>query len=143
MLTWHHVVFFLDSGGSKCLGHTIWVAVICTEPKMKIFFNIFIFLKISWIQNKFCIIIAKIISLKISLFWDLSQGMSLSSFPPKKQASNLLTNLVYQLEACFFGGKPLELMTILRSHKKLTLVTVYKVVLTTLLCLSVWCAAIK
>ena len=33
----------------------------------------------------------------------------------------LLTYLVYQLEACFFGGKPFELMSWLRSHKKLTL----------------------
>ena len=34
-------------------------------------------------------------------FWDQSQDMSSSSFPPKKQASDWLTYLVYQSEACF------------------------------------------
>ena len=57
---------------------------------------------------------------KVSFFWDQSPDMSWSSFPPL--ASDWLTNLVYQIEACFFGGKLLELMSWLRSQKKLTLV---------------------
>ena len=59
---------------------------------------------------------------KVSFFWDQSQEMSLISFPPKKQASDWLTYLVFQLETCFYSGKPLELMSWLRSEKKLTLV---------------------
>ena len=39
----------------------------------------------------------------------------------QKQASDWLTNRVYQLEACFFGRKPLELISWLGSQKKLTL----------------------
>ena len=34
---------------------------------------------------------------KVSFFWDLCQDMSSSSFLPKKQASDWLTHLVYQL----------------------------------------------
>ena len=44
-------------------------------------------------------------------------------FPAKKQISDWLTYLVYQLEACFFGGKPFELMFPLGSQEKLTLVS--------------------
>ena len=48
---------------------------------------------------------------KVSFFWDQSQDMSSSGFPPNKQASIWLTYLVYQLQACFFSGKLLELMS--------------------------------
>ena len=48
-----------------------------------------------------------ILPTKVIFFWDQSQDMSSSSFPPKKQASDWLTYLVYQSEACFFGDKPL------------------------------------
>ena len=47
--------------------------------------------------------------------------MTSSGFLPKKQASDWLIYLVYQLEACFFGGRPVELMTCIKSQKKLTL----------------------
>ena len=57
-------------------------------------------------------------------FWDQSQYMSSNDFPPKKQASDWLIYLVYQLEVCFFGGKPLELKSWLWSQQKLTLVPV-------------------
>ena len=52
--------------------------------------------------------------IKVSLFWD----HEFKWFPTKKQASDLLTYLVYQLEACFIGEKPLELMSWpeLRKH---------------------------
>ena len=58
---------------------------------------------------------------KVSFFWDQSQDMSSSGFPPKIQASNWLTYLVsYQLEDWFFFGRnPLELMSWLWSQKKL------------------------
>ena len=49
--------------------------------------------------------------LKSVLFLDQSQQMSSSGFPSKKQAFDWMTYLVYQLKACFFGGKPLELMS--------------------------------
>ena len=39
---------------------------------------------------------------KVSFFWDQSQDMSSSGFPPKKPSSDLMTYLVYQLKACFF-----------------------------------------
>ena len=42
----------------------------------------------------------------VSFFWDLNQDMSSSGLPQKKnQASDWRTYLIYQLEACFFGGK--------------------------------------
>ena len=44
------------------------------------------------------------------------------SWQKNKEASDWQTYLVYQLEACFLGGKPLKLMCWLRSQKKLTLV---------------------
>ena len=39
------------------------------------------------------------------------RSMSGHEIKPKKQAFNLLTYLVCQSEACFFGGKPLKLMS--------------------------------
>ena len=60
---------------------------------------------------------------KVSFFWDQSQDMSSSGFPPNKQASIWLTYLVYQLQACFFSGKLLELMSWLGFLEKLTLGT--------------------
>ena len=44
-------------------------------------------------------------------------------FSAKKQAYDSLTYLVYQLEACFFGGKFLELISCHGSQKNLTLPT--------------------
>ena len=41
---------------------------------------------------------------KVSFFWNQSQDTGSSGFPPKKQASHLLTNLVYQLEAFLTGN---------------------------------------
>ena len=41
-----------------------------------------------------------------------------SSLPLKKQPSDWLTYLVYQLEACFFGGKLLEFMFRTQISKK-------------------------
>ena len=45
---------------------------------------------------------AKSNTTKVSFFWDQSQDNSLSGFLQKKQASDWLTYLVYQLEACLF-----------------------------------------
>ena len=59
---------------------------------------------------------------KVSFFWDQSQDISSRGFPPKIQASDWLTYLVYQLEFCFFAEKPLELMSWVGSQKKLILV---------------------
>ena len=42
------------------------------------------------------------ISTKVSFFWDHSQDKSSRSFLPRKQISDWLTNLIYQLEVCFF-----------------------------------------
>ena len=42
---------------------------------------------------------------KDSFFWNQSQDTGSSGFLPKKQASDLLTFLVYQLGAWFFGEK--------------------------------------
>ena len=52
---------------------------------------------------------------KVSFFLRSESG---HGFPPKKQASDWMTYLALQLEACFFDGKPLEL----RSQKKVTIV---------------------
>ena len=55
--------------------------------------------------------------------------MSLSIFPTKtKQASDWLTYVVYQLEACFFGRKLLELMSRLESQKEMTLVIFHQII---------------
>ena len=43
--------------------------------------------------------------------------MNLSGFPAKRQASDLLIYQVYQLQAYFFGGKPLHLRILLGSQK--------------------------
>ena len=50
---------------------------------------------------------------KVNFFLRSVLGHEFKWFPAKKekQASDWLTYLVYQLEACFFGGKPLELMS--------------------------------
>ena len=55
---------------------------------------------------------------KVSFFWE-QPGHEFQSSP----ASDWLTYLVYHLEACFFGRKPLEIVSWLGSQKKLTLVT--------------------
>ena len=60
--------------------------------------------------------------------------MSLSGFLPKTQGSDWLTYLVYQLEACFFGGKQLKLMSLLGSLKEMILA--FFLLLTTLC--AVW-----
>ena len=62
---------------------------------------------------------------KVSFFLRSESG---HGFPPKKQASDWMTYLVYHLAVCFFGGKPLELMSLLRSQKKLTLVITHNAV---------------
>ena len=59
---------------------------------------------------------------KVIFFWDQSQDMNSSDFPAKKQCSNSLFYLVFQLESFSFCGKLLELMFWLRSQKKRTLV---------------------
>ena len=47
----------------------------------------------------------------------LESGYEFTSFPAKKQASDWLTYLVYQSGSCFFGGKPLELLSWIKSQK--------------------------
>ena len=57
------------------------------------------------------------------LFLSSESGHEFKYVPAKKenQGSDWLTYLVYQLEASFSGGKPLELMSRLGSQEKLTL----------------------
>ena len=45
---------------------------------------------------------------KVSFFLDQSQNMSSSGFLTKEQASDWLTYLVYQLEACFLAENHLN-----------------------------------
>ena len=59
--------------------------------------------------------------LKSVFFLRSESGLEFKSFPAKKYAYDCLTYLFYQLEACFFGGKPLKLISWLGSQKKLTL----------------------
>ena len=57
-------------------------------------------------------------------FWDLRVFSEIRTcFPAKKQSSDWLKHLIYQLESCCFGGKPLELIFWLEYQKELTLVT--------------------
>ena len=49
-------------------------------------------------------------------------GHKFKWFCQKKQNSDWLTYLIYQLHTCFLGSKPLELMSWLESQKKLTLI---------------------
>ena len=46
--------------------------------------------------------------IKVNFFWDPSQDMNLSCFPPKIQASDWLTQLVYKLEAWILVGNNLH-----------------------------------
>ena len=55
---------------------------------------------------------------KVNFFWDQSQNMSLSGFLPKKQGSDWLTYLVYQLEACFFGEETTWTYVLTRISEK-------------------------
>ena len=59
-------------------------------------------------------------STKVSFFWDQSQDMSSSGFPPKNQALADISN--GPIRGLFFGGKLLELTSWLGSQKKMTLV---------------------
>ena len=60
---------------------------------------------------------------KVRFFWNRSQDMS-SSGPAKKQASDWLTYLVYQLEVCFLAGNHLNSCP-QYLRKKLTLSEIY------------------
>ena len=74
-------------------------------------------------RKKSDLIMASIEPTKVSFFWDPSQDMTSSGFTPKKHTFNWETRYVSQSEPyCFFGGKPLELMSWIWSQKKLTLV---------------------
>ena len=58
---------------------------------------------------------------KVSFFWDPSQEMSSSGFPPKKTGLYLVDQIGQPIRGLFFVAKLLEIMSWLWSQKKLTL----------------------
>ena len=62
-------------------------------------------------------------STKVRFFWDPSQDMSSSGFPPKKLASNWQTRYASQSEACFWRETTISWLwsKVLWSQKKLNL----------------------
>ena len=66
--------------------------------------------------------IFSLINIKVSFFWDPSQEMNLWIVsPPKKQASDWMTYLVYQFKTCFYWRKALELISWCLISQKPTL----------------------
>ena len=59
-------------------------------------------------RDQYKIWIWRTIFSKVRFFWDPSQEMISSSLPLKKQPSDWLTYLVYQLKACFLAGNHLN-----------------------------------
>ena len=73
---------------------------------------------VAWIGSIFIACFPLFILLLKSVLSEIRiRTLSSSSFPPKKQASDWLTYLVYQLEAIFLPGKPLEPISWLGSQK--------------------------